>query len=142
MILYYKILNENALAPRFAKAGDAGADLVAVTKELRKDGKQVVYGTGIAMEIPMGHVGLVFPRSSVRNYDLVLSNSVGVIDSGYRGEIMVTFNLLDDDHSVMYDLGEKVAQIVIVPIPKIDYIKAIQLSDSERGEGGHGSTGL
>ena len=55
---------------------------------------------------------------------------------------MVTFNLLDDDHSVMYDLGEKVAQIVIVPIPKIDYIKAIKLSDSERGEGGHGSTGL
>ena len=142
MIINCKLLNENATAPQFAKPGDAGADLIATSKEWRKDGKQIVYGTGVAVEIPEGFVGLVFPRSSVRNYDLSMSNSVGVIDSGYRGEIMVTFNLLDEDHSVMYDVSEKVGQLVIVPIPNVSYVKVKQLSDSERGIGGFGSTGL
>ena len=142
MIINCKLLNENATAPQFAKPGDAGADLIATSKEWRKDGKQIVYGTGVAVEIPEGFVGLVFPRSSVRNYDLSMSNSVGVIDSGYRGEIMVTFNLLDDDHSVMYDVSEKIGQLVIVPIPNVSYVKVKQLSDSERGIGGFGSTGL
>ena len=142
MIINCKLLNENATAPQFAKPGDAGADLIATSKEWRKDGKQIVYGTGVAVEIPEGFVGLVFPRSSVRNYDLSMSNSVGGIDSGYRGEIMVTFNLLDEDHSVMYDVSEKVGQLVIVPIPNVSYVKVKQLSDSERGIGGFGSTGL
>ena len=142
MIINCKLLNENATAPQFAKPGDAGADLIATSKEWRKDGKQIVYGTGVAVEIPEGFVGLVFPRSSVRNYDLSMSNSVGVIDSGYRGEIMVTFNLLDEDHSVMYDVSEKVGQLVIVPIPNVSYVKVKQLSDSERGIGGFGSTGV
>ena len=140
--MLFRSLNENATAPQFAKPGDAGADLIATSKEWRKDGKQIVYGTGVAVEIPEGFVGLVFPRSSVRNYDLSMSNSVGVIDSGYRGEIMVTFNLLDEDHSVMYDVSEKVGQLVIVPIPNVSYVKVKQLSDSERGIGGFGSTGL
>jgi dUTP pyrophosphatase len=100
-----------------------------------------VYGTGLAVEIPEGMVGLVFPRSSVRNYDIVMSNSVGVIDSGYRGEIMVTFNI-KFMQSEIYDVGDRVAQLLIVPVPLITYAETQELSETTRGTGGHGSTGV
>ena len=92
MKIHFKKLDSKAQKPKFGKPGDAGADLVATSREWRTS-SQVVYGTGLAVEIPEGMVGLVFPRSSIRNYDLEMTNSVGVIDSGYRGEIMVTFNV-------------------------------------------------
>ena len=85
-----KKLSPEAVIPTYAKDGDAGIDLVATS--MKFDGTQITYGTGLAMEIPEGFVGLVFPRSSIRKTDLSLSNSVGVIDSGYRGEIQATFN--------------------------------------------------
>lgn len=139
MKVHYKKLVPEAQAPKFGKPGDAGADLVATSIEkIYKD--QVVYGTGIAVEIPEGMVGLIFPRSSIRNYDLVMSNSVGVIDSGYRGEIMVTFNL-KNSWSEIYEVGDRVAQLVIVPVPLIQYTEVEELSETERGQGGHGSTG-
>ena len=103
---------------------------------------QIVYGTGLAVEIPEGMVGLVFPRSSIRDKDLVLSNSVGVIDSGYRGEIMATFNLKNpwspDD---VYKVGDRIAQLVIMPVPLAHYVEVDELSETERGKEGHGSTG-
>lgn len=99
-----------------------------------------MYGCGLAVEIPEGYVGLVFPRSSNAKKDLLLSNSVGVIDSGYRGEIMAKFKTLRPLPQ-MYKVGERFAQLIIMPIPDIEWEEAEKLSDSERGTGGYGSSG-
>ena len=134
-----KRLHKDAVIPSYAKPGDAGLDLVA-TNIISFDKEQVVYGTGIAVEIPEGYVGLVFPRSSIRKYEQYLSNSVGVIDSGYRGEIQATFNsrFYAD---VKYQVGDKIAQLIIMPYPHIDFEEVNELSETERADGGHGSTG-
>jgi dUTP pyrophosphatase len=142
MKIHFKKLDSKAQKPKFGKPGDAGADLVATSVDLSRDG-QVVYGTGLAVEIPEGMVGLVFPRSSVRNYDLAMSNSVGVIDSGYRGEIMVTFNISNPSKTgQIYQIGDRIAQLVIVPVPLITYAETQELSETNRGTAGHGSTGV
>lgn len=142
MTVKFKKLVPEAQPPKFGKPGDAGADLVATSVEERND-HQVVYGTGLAVEIPEGMVGLIFPRSSIRNYELVLSNSVGVIDSGYRGEIMATFlKGKKHDPDKIYKVGDRIAQLVIMPVPVVRYTEVDELSDSERGTGGHGSTGV
>jgi dUTP pyrophosphatase len=133
-----KKLNTKAVVPSYAHDGDAGMDLVATSKWF--EGNKVCYGTGIAMEIPYGYVGLVFPRSSISKKDLLLSNAVGVIDSIYRGEIMVKFEMTDT-HESIYEVGERVAQIIIVPYPQVNFEEVDELSDSVRKEGGFGSTG-
>ena len=138
-----KKLSENAVIPTYAKEGDAGMDLV-ITSIITKNLGDVTYGFGIALEIPKGFVGLVFPRSSIRKYDLALTNCVGVIDSGYRGEIQATFkktNWLKGNESEKYQIGDRIAQIIIIPHPQIEFDEVDELSDSERGEGGFGSTG-
>jgi dUTP pyrophosphatase len=136
-----KKLNENAVIPTYAKEGDAGMDLVATS--IKFDGTQITYGTGLAIEIPEGFVGLVFPRSSIRKTSLSLSNSVGVIDSGYRGEIQATFNQksLSKDGGILYGVGDRICQLMIIPHPHVDFIEVNELSDTLRGEGGFGSTG-
>ena len=133
-----KKLSDKAIIPTYAKSGDAGMDMYA-TKIVSSDEKQVVYGTDIALEIPDGYVGLVFPRSSVRKTDLILANSVGVIDSGYRGEVMVSFKQFGGKG---YAVGERICQIMIVPYPTVKFVEVDELSDTERGTGGHGSTGV
>jgi dUTP pyrophosphatase len=135
-----KKLHPNAVKPKYAKESDAGMDLVA-TSIIENTTFQVTYGLGIAMEIPDGMVGLVFPRSSIRNTELMLSNSVGVIDAGYRGELQTTFNKLNGLDSIAYNVGDRVAQIVIVPHPIVQFVEVDELSESKRGEGGFGSTG-
>jgi dUTP pyrophosphatase len=135
-----KKLSENAVIPTYAKDGDAGMDLVA-TKIISNTTFDVSYGTDLAMEIPNGFVGLVFPRSSIRKYELVLSNSVGVIDSGYRGEIQATFKKENGLDSLAYKVGDRIAQIMIIPHPPIEFKEVDDLSDTERGDGGFGSTG-
>ena len=141
MKIHFKKLVQTAQKPKFGKPGDAGADLVATSVDFSRK-NQVVYGTGLAVEIPEGMVGLVFPRSSVRNYDLSMANSVGVIDSGYRGEIMVTFNILNL-HTVenSYQVGDRIAQLIIMPVPLTKYVEVEELSETQRGQQGHGSTG-
>ncbi len=137
-----KKLNENAVIPSYAKEGDAGMDLVA-TSIISNTSTQITYGIGLALEIPKGFVGLIFPRSSVRKTRLMLSNCVGVVDSGYRGELQATFNKINND-SVSendYKVGDRIAQIMIIPHPPIEFEEADELSDTERGEGGFGSTG-
>ena len=131
-----KKLSPDAKIPRYAKLGDACMDLYAVSHTIDKHGNQV-YDTQIAMEIPEGYVGLVFPRSSVSKTGLTLRNSVGVIDSGYRGPIMLKFS----GEAGSYLAGDRVGQIMILPYPQIEYVEVNQLSDSERGSGGFGSTG-
>ena len=135
-----KKLNENAVIPTYAKDGDAGMDLVA-TRIISNTTFDVSYGTDLAMEIPNGFVGLVFPRSSIRKYELVLSNSVGVIDSGYRGELQATFKKENGLDSLAYKVGDRIAQIMIIPHPTIEFQEVDELTNTERGEGGFGSTG-
>ncbi len=148
-----KKLSSNALIPTYAKPGDAGMDLVA-TSIISDTPEQITYGMGVALEIPDGFVGLIFPRSSIRKTGLQLSNSVGVIDSGYRGELQATFNKvfgserMYDEMKVKevqpneyYKVGDRIAQIMIIPYPPIEFVEADELSNTERGEGGFGSTG-
>jgi dUTP pyrophosphatase len=149
-----KKISPLAQIPTYAKDGDAGMDLVA-TSIISDTPTQITYGLGIALEIPNGFVGLVFPRSSIRKTGLQLSNSVGVIDSGYRGELQATFNKvfggdgMYDEMKVkemqpneFYKVGDRVVQIMIIPYPSIEFEETDKLSDTERGDGGFGSTGF
>ena len=142
-----KKLVEKAVIPSYAKPGDAGLDLIAVSYDYKEDIDCHIYGTGIAVEIPEGYVGLIYPRSSNRKTDAYMCNHVGVIDSGYRGEIMVSFKnrdkYIDNIPQLFkpYEVGDKIAQLIIVPYPKIEFKVVDELSTTERGEGGHGSTG-
>ena len=133
-----KKLNENAVIPRYAHPTDAGLDLVAVSMSKDRDGN-FVYGTGLAFEIPDGFVGLVFPRSSVSARCMTMANCVGVIDSGFRGEVTVKFR--QHLFAKPYDKGDRVAQMIIMPYPHVDFVEVDELSESDRGEGGYGSTG-
>ena len=138
-----KKLSPEAVIPTYAKDGDAGMDLV-ITNIKGENKYDITYGFGISMEIPEGFMGLVFPRSSIRKTDLVLSNSVGVIDSGYRGEIQATFNqrsLSSQSGSFVYGVGDRIMQIIIIPHPPIEFKEVDELTNTERGEGGFGSTG-
>lgn len=173
MKIKIKKLNDKAVIPTYAHAADAGLDLTATS--IKHDfGKDVfIYGTGLAVEIPEGYVGLVFPRSSNRNTEAYMTNHVGVIDSGYRGEVIVCYknrtatvihdnlenvitdfyetnyngfveNMLDDGRRVTktpYEVGDRIAQLIIIPYPHIEFEEVDELSDSDRGTNGHGSTG-
>lgn len=134
-----KKLNENVKLPVYAKTGDAGLDIKATRIE-NENNYSITYGTDLCIEIPFGYVGLIFPRSSIRNYDLVLSNCVGVVDSGYRGEIMATFKKTKLD-GMYYDVDDKIMQIIILPYPSIEFEFVEELSETERGKGGFGHTG-
>lgn len=152
-----KLLSPSAVMPTKAHATDAGFDLTAISREYDEHGN-VVYHFGLAFEIPEGYVGLIFPRSSLCKKDLLLSNAVGVIDSGYRGEVTAKFKLamrakgelrtVPDTAIVeqwgtanVYGKGERIAQLIIIPLPRIALVESAELSESERGEGGYGSTG-
>jgi len=132
-----KKLHEDAIIPKYAKDGDAGMDLTAV--DVTADAGVITYKTGLAVEIPRWHVGLLFPRSSVYKTGQSLTNCVGVIDSGYRGEIMLKFTL--SPYQREYQIGDRVGQLIIMPYPKIEFEEVEQLSSTDRGEGGYGSTG-
>ena len=137
MKIKIKKLYDDAIIPNYAKTGDAGMDLTAVWQKQALD--LMTYGTGLAVEIPAGYVGLLFPRSSVYKTKMLLTNCVGVIDSGYRGEIMMKFEIMDTSH--MYKVGDRIGQIIILPYPKIEFEEVNELNDSNRGSGGFGSTG-
>lgn len=164
-----KLLAE-AVIPSYAKPGDAAMDLTA-TSIIYDEHGNVSYGTGLAFEIPEGYVGLLFPRSSNSKQDLLLSNSVGVVDSGYRGEVLFKFkpalffasdeygesSVSDDfDYTVApyglgtgseewgftaYEVGDRIGQILIMPYPKVTFREVAELSETVRGDGGYGSSG-
>ena len=133
------VLDKDAIMPTRAHATDAGFDLYADSIGYDDCGN-VVYGSGIAVEIPRGYVGLVFPRSSIARTGLILSNAVGVIDSGYRGEVMAKFRRAQVP-AEEYKLGERIAQLIIMPYPEVGFEVVEELSESDRGEGGYGSSG-
>ena len=138
MKIKVKKLNDTAVISQYAKEGDAGLDLVATSRRMDKKGF-IEFGTSLAIEIPSGYVGLVFPRSSISKVNMALANAVGVIDSGYRGEIMCRFKPSNAGQGV-YEVGDKVAQLMILPYPEIELIESEELSDTVRGDGGFGST--
>jgi dUTP pyrophosphatase len=142
-----KKLDPEAVLPFYSKPGDAGMDLTATSKEYNSYTHSIKYGTGIAIEIPEGYVGLLFPRSSICRKELILSNSVGVIDSGYRGEISFDFKMIvhpdrDLDEVSDYRIGDRIGQIIILPYPQIEFEEVEELSTTERNTGGFGSTGV
>jgi dUTP pyrophosphatase len=170
MRVQIKKMVPEAVIPKYMKEDDSGMDLVAVSKKFDEDGN-VVYGTGLAMAIPKDHMGLIFPRSSNAKKDLILSNSIGVIDPGYRGEVFLKFkpsgyfaadwdspnadveaddfdyvcfgkeDVEDDDQVAVYSIGDRVGQIIIVPRPFIEWEETEELSETARGAGGYGSSG-
>lgn len=146
MNIKFKKLHPQAQLPTHAQNGDAGMDLTTVETKMDDFGC-VTHSYGLAVEIPVGNVGLLFMRSSVYKKDQTFANAVGVIDSSYRGEILAKFRPADyyasgQEDSVPYEVGERTAQLVIMPVRTIVSEWATELSDSERGEGGHGSTGI
>lgn len=143
--LKFTKLNEKAVIPSYAKPGDAGADLTAVSLQHLKDKETGVefyeYDIGLAVEIPQGYVGLIFPRSSITKTDLSLANAVGVIDSGYRGKLTCRFRKTNNSIPLTYKAGDRVAQLVILPYMNVKFTEVKELSESERGSGGWGSSG-
>lgn len=140
-----KKVHPDAVIPSYSKEGDAGMDLTTVDIELDKKGN-IVYKTGLCVEIPKGYVGLLFPRSSISNYRLDLANSVGVIDSGYRGEIIFKFKpslttAHTDELQHIYEVNDRIGQLIILPYPEIQFEEVEELSQTDRGTGGYGSTG-
>lgn len=152
-----KKVHPNAITPSYAKSGDAGMDLTAVSIKLDDDGN-ICYGTGLAFEIPEGYVGLIFPRSSNCKKDIILTNCVGVIDSGYRGEVSFKFKPLPHHADALYEkegevlvnpsydhkifkVGERIGQMIIMPYPQIEFEEVEELSETERGTKGYGSSG-
>lgn len=146
-----KKVRENAVMPSKAHPSDAGFDLTASVVEFDADGN-LVCRTGLAFEIPEGYVGLLFPRSSISKKSLMLTNAVGVLDSGYRGEVLFKFKPMDGYATSVrrynraldissYGVGERIGQLIIMPYPDIEFVESSELSDSERGFGGYGSSG-
>lgn len=151
MVIQVKIkkLCQSAVIPSYAHNSDAGLDLVATSKTIDEYGN-IVYGFGLAVEIPDGYVGLIFPRSSIYKQSIYLTNCVGVIDSGYRGEVSAKFKpslVLETRVNCKkltpdaYEVGDRIAQMIILPYPRIEFVEIEELSDSERGAQGYGSTG-
>ena len=132
-----KKLSEEAIIPKYATKGDAGMDAYAISKKDTE--KYIEYGTGLSFEVPEGYVMLIFPRSSISNTDLIIANSVGVLDSGYRGELIFRFKKNGNNE---YNIGDKIGQFIIMPYPTIELEEVDNLGDSERGQGGFGSTGV
>jgi dUTP pyrophosphatase len=140
MDLRFRKFDDRAVVPFYATPGDAGLDLTAIDI-VHEDDYSIHYSLGIGVEIPEGYEGQIRARSSIRKYDLVLANGVGTIDSGYRGVIQVSFRKLKRYDVKVYDIGDRVAQLIIAPVVKVNLIEVDELSTTDRGEGGHGHTG-
>lgn len=141
-----KKLSPEAKIPKYSKPGDAGLDLTATS--INETELYIEYGTSLAFEIPSGYVGLIYPRSSLSNYDLVLSNHVGVVDSGYRGEVKFRFKksytqvLKGAREAKYYNVGDKIGQLIVMPYPLVILEEVEELGESSRGATGFGSSGI
>lgn len=143
MQIRFKRLTPDAVMPTRGSKDAAAFDLTATKVETKLINGAIVYTvhTGIAVEIPQGYFGDVRARSSVFKTGAVLSNGCGVIDSDYRGEIMGKFYLIGNDGGGMYETGERCLQLIISPMMEIEWAEADELTTTERGGGGYGSTG-
>ena len=143
MELKFKKLNEKAVLPSRSHVTDAGLDLTTYgfTQEVDASGKLIlVYHTGLAVEIPEGHMGLLFMRSSVATKSVTMTNCVGIVDSGYRGELIGKFKITTDSIPTVYQEGERVMQLVVMPFPQFEPVFVDELEEGDRGENGYGSS--
>ena len=137
-----KRLHPDAKIPKAAKVGDVAFDLYSVIDYELKSGERYAVPTGIAIEIPVGYEGQVRPRSGLALKDgITVLNTPGTIDSGYRGEVK-TIMINHGDISFKINKGMRISQLAIRPVPKVEFIEVDELSDTDRGEGGFGSTGV
>ncbi len=135
-------LHISAVVPTRAHPGDAGLDLYSIEAAHIGPGERWSVGTGIAIEVPEGHAGLVLPRSGLaREHGITLVNSPGLIDAGYRGEVRVLLLNTDPAEVVRIEPGARIAQLVIAPVALPEPVEVAELSDTARGDGGFGSTG-
>jgi len=128
--------------PVYAHPGDAGADLVSAEALRLEPGQRALVATGVRIALPDGYVAFVVPRSGLAaKHGITIVNSPGTVDAGYRGEIKVS--LLNTDAAEAYDIavGDRIAQLIVMPVPRVAFIPVDELPDSTRGEGGFGSTG-
>ena len=139
MQIKFKKLTPEAQAPAKHHYNDACFDIHGISCEriTNEQSSFFEYGTGLSLEIPDGHVGLIFPRSSISKTASLMCNSVGVIDAGYRGEVRLRFT----GETAPYEIGQRIGQLMILPLPLVEFIEADDLNDSQRGSGGFGSTG-
>lgn len=142
MEIPFQRLDPAAQLPVAQHAGDAGMDLRSIVDLVVKPGERAMVPTGLAVAIPPGHAGLVLPRSGLAaRQGLTLANAPGLIDAGYRGEVLCVVVNLDRDEAVKIAAGERIAQLVVVAIPAVAPAWADELPETSRGEGGFGSTG-
>jgi dUTP pyrophosphatase len=136
------LLDERATLPERAHAGDAGLDLVSIESVVLSPGARARVRTGIAIELPPGHAGLVVPRSGLAARDgVTVLNAPGLVDAGYRGEVQVILVNTDRERTFRVEPGDRIAQLVVVPVVTPAPVPAAALSETTRGEGGFGSTG-
>lgn len=142
MELEFKRLDPSVPLPERAHPGDAGLDLRANADLVVRPGDRAMVPTGVAVAIPEGHAGLVLPRSGLASrHGLTLANAPGLIDASYRGEIMCAVVNLDRLEPVKISRGDRIAQLVVVPITAVEAMFVEELPPSSRGDGGFGSTG-
>ena len=142
MRLQVQRLRPDAVLPGRAYEGDAGLDLVACEEVTLAPGERAVVGTGLAVAIPEGHAGFVQPRSGLAaRHGITLVNTPGLIDAGYRGEILVILLNTDASESFTVEPGMRIAQLVLVQLPDVELVEVDALPESERGPRGHGSSG-
>ena len=135
-------LKDGAVLPTRAHDGDAGLDLYACEAAHIGPGERWSVGTGVAVEIPDGHAGLVLPRSGLaKKHGITLVNAPGLIDSGYRGELRVLLLNTDPAETFRVEPGDRIAQLVISPVVLAEPVEAAALAESARGDGGFGSSG-
>jgi dUTP pyrophosphatase len=143
MRVAFRRLDPAVPLPSYARPGDAGLDLRANADALIRPGERSLIPTGLAVAIPEGHAGLVLPRSGLASRQgLTLANAPGLIDAGYRGEVTCALVNLDRDQPVKIARGDRIAQLVIVPVALVEPFEVPELPASTRGEGGFGSTGV
>lgn len=138
-----RILAEGARLPTRAHDGDAGLDLYASESAVLAPGERASVGTGIAIELPEGHAGLVLPRSGLASrHGIALVNAPGLIDAGYRGEIRVLLLNTDAEEPFEVAPGDRIAQLLVTPFTEVKPVAAVELAASQRGDGGFGSSGV
>jgi len=142
MELACRRLTDDATLPTRAHEGDAGLDLYAAEAASLGPGERTSVGTGVAVEIPEGHAGLVLPRSGLAaRHGIALVNAPGLIDAGYRGEVRVLLLNTDPEEAFEIGQGDRIAQLIVTPFAPVEPVEALELSASERGGGGFGSSG-
>lgn len=138
-----KILSRDAQIPHMAYNGDAGVDLRSVERIVLEAQERAMVATGLAIALPEGYAGFVLPRSGLAaKHGISIVNAPGLIDSNYRGELKVILLNTDPDKSFTIEIGDRIAQLIVMPVPTINFEQVEELTESQRGESGFGSSGI